>query len=382
LRNATEQLKQFFQKVPQTKPQAFSLAAGLPGKVESKTHFSGFRAAVSSYMQEFLAHTPSQPMQPFGSLYPVRRVEPIFKILPPQPASNPPSAAQPRFRIVNSSLQHPVASLPSQDMSSEDSSTYDCRFFHTAKGCKFGTREFPELCKDSLEENSILVTSREMVEPPLKDGGWPNSRSMAEHPERAAFQQEGQIAEDGRKEICYYYRDNGRYRRGKTCRFEHVDRSQQWLEEERPSQTGFQPSTSTIFSSSYLPSHINVSLSSQPSHPGPATLIDGLIIPDSKFLRLAPSNTRSSFVSSSTGVVSSAILSSAEIFTPAVISPSTNVSSNSIKHGPTMDIYYYFLDFSIKKTWTGRATITVKLMAYPQAAFGWQHAQLRPIILR
>jgi hypothetical protein len=28
------------------------------------------------------------------------------------------------------------------------------------------------------------------------------------------------------------------------------------------------------------------------------------------------------------------------------------------------------------------ATITVKLMVYPQTAFGWQHAQLRPIILR
>jgi hypothetical protein len=30
LRNATEQFKQFFQKVPQTKLQAFSLTAGLP----------------------------------------------------------------------------------------------------------------------------------------------------------------------------------------------------------------------------------------------------------------------------------------------------------------------------------------------------------------
>jgi hypothetical protein len=61
LRNAAEQLKQLFQKVPQTKPQAFSLAAGLPGKVESKIDFSGFQAAVSTYMQEFLAHTPPNP---------------------------------------------------------------------------------------------------------------------------------------------------------------------------------------------------------------------------------------------------------------------------------------------------------------------------------
>jgi hypothetical protein len=71
LRNATEQFKQFFQKVPQTLPQAFSLASGLAKAVETKVDFAGCRAAVSTYMQEFLAHTPSQPMQPLGSLYPV-----------------------------------------------------------------------------------------------------------------------------------------------------------------------------------------------------------------------------------------------------------------------------------------------------------------------
>jgi hypothetical protein len=56
LRYATEQFKQCFQKVPQTLPQAFSLASGLSKEVETKVDFAGFRAAVSTYIQEFLAH--------------------------------------------------------------------------------------------------------------------------------------------------------------------------------------------------------------------------------------------------------------------------------------------------------------------------------------
>ncbi len=73
LRNATEQFKQFFHQVPQTLPQAFSLASGLSKAVETKVDFAGFRAAVSTYMQEFLAHTPFQPVQSVGSLYPVQQ---------------------------------------------------------------------------------------------------------------------------------------------------------------------------------------------------------------------------------------------------------------------------------------------------------------------
>jgi hypothetical protein len=116
LATTTEQFKEFFHKVPQTQQQFFSLASGLPKAVETKVDFAGFRAAVSTYMQNFLAHTPSQPVQPVGSLYPVhqrpeKRKEPIFRILPSQPASNHPFA-QPRIKIVNSPHQQQVDSLP------------------------------------------------------------------------------------------------------------------------------------------------------------------------------------------------------------------------------------------------------------------------------
>jgi hypothetical protein len=69
LATTTEQFKEFFHKVSQTQQQSFSLASGLPKAVETKADFAGFRAAVSTYMQNFLAHTPSQPIQPVGSLY-------------------------------------------------------------------------------------------------------------------------------------------------------------------------------------------------------------------------------------------------------------------------------------------------------------------------
>jgi len=242
LRNTTEQFKEFFHKVPQTLQQSFSLASGLSKAVETKVDFAGFRAAVSTYMQEFLAHTSSQPTQPIGSLYPVqqrpeKRKEPIFRILPSQPASNHPPAAQPHIKIVNSSFRQPVAALPSVNTGSEDSSPFDCRFFHTAKGCRFGTREFPELCKwvhSSGVGRELNFGSGprapDSAEPPAKR--WrtvPNKRPMVrfeEHSETAASQQEVQ-SEVSDKGICFQFRDTGRCKRGGYCRFTHVDRPQQ-----------------------------------------------------------------------------------------------------------------------------------------------------------
>jgi hypothetical protein len=150
-------------------------------------------------MQDFLAHTSCQPTQPIGSLYPVqqrpeKRKEPIFRILPSQPASNHPPAAQPHIKIVNSSFRQPVAALPSVNTGSEDSSPFDCRFFHTAKGCRFGTHEFPELCKwvhsagvDRELKFGSGPRATDSAEPPAKR--WrtvPNRRPMVsfvEHPE-------------------------------------------------------------------------------------------------------------------------------------------------------------------------------------------------------
>jgi hypothetical protein len=235
LANTTEQFKEFFHKVPQTAQQSFSLATGLPKAVETKVDFAGFRAAVSTYMQNFLAHNPSQPVQSLGSLYSVqqqKRKEPIFRILPSsRQASNPP-LAQPRFKIVNSPHQQPVDSLPSQSTSSEESSIYDCRYFHTAKGCMYGTREFPELCR-WVHSSGIGrdlnfgpdQRATDMVEPPAKRWrGAPNRRPMVSFMEqpRAAPQQE----ESG-KEPCFSFRDKGSCRRGTSCRYEHVDKSQQ-----------------------------------------------------------------------------------------------------------------------------------------------------------
>jgi hypothetical protein len=225
LTNTTEQFKEFFHKVPQTSQQSFSLASGLSKAVETKVDFAGFRAAVSTYMQDFRAHTPSQPIQPVGSLYPVqqrsekRRSEPIIKILPSQPASSPPSAAQQRFKIINSSPQLPVASLHSRDTSSEDISHYDCRFFHTAKGCSYGTRENPELCKwvhSSGKGRELNFGSgpmaTESAEPPAKRWSTvPNRRPMVsfvEHPETAAPQQEVQ-ADASSKGICFNFETLG-----------------------------------------------------------------------------------------------------------------------------------------------------------------------------
>ena len=240
LSNTTEQFKEFFHKVPQTAQQSFSLASGLSKAVETKVDFAGFRAAVSTYMQNFLAHNPSQPVQSVGSLYSVqqqKRKEPIFRILPSsRPASNPP-LEQPRFKIVNSPHQQPVASLRPRDTSSEDISQYDCRFFHTAKGCRYGTRENPELCKwihssgkgrELNFGNGPIAT--ESAEPPAKR--WrtvPNRRPMVsfvERPEAAAPQQEVQ-ADVGRTGICFQFRDAGRCNKGGYCRYEHADRSQQ-----------------------------------------------------------------------------------------------------------------------------------------------------------
>ncbi len=83
----------------------------------------------------------------------------------------------------------------------------------------------------------------------------------------------------------------------------------------------------------------------------PATLSDGPIVLDSDLLHLTPINTPSSFVSSSTDVVSSAIPSSAAIFALAVNSPSIDIFSNSIQPSPgvvsvvppTIDIFFLTL---------------------------------------
>ncbi len=169
LRSTTEQFKEFFQKVPQTSQQSFSLASGLSKAVEAKVDFAGFRAAVSTYMQEFLAHTPSQPIQPVGSLYPVqqrsekRRSEPIFRILPSQPASNPP-LAQPRIKIVNSPHQQPVDSLPSRSTSSEESSPTIAGSFTQPRAACMEHASFRSYAGGSTvpewEETSILVPIR------------------------------------------------------------------------------------------------------------------------------------------------------------------------------------------------------------------------------
>jgi hypothetical protein len=178
---------------------------------------------VSTYMQDFLAHTPSQPIQPVGSLYPVqqrpeKRKEPIFRILPSQSASNPP-LAQPRIKIVNSPHQQSVDSLPSRSTSSEESSPYDCRFFHTAKGCMYETREFPELCRwvhsSGMGRNLNFDPDQratDMVEPPAKRWrGAPIRRPMVSFMEqpRAAPQQEGQIADDSVKKLCFSFSRQG-----------------------------------------------------------------------------------------------------------------------------------------------------------------------------
>jgi hypothetical protein len=70
----------------------------------------------------------------------------------------------------------------------------------------------------------------DMVEPPAKRWrGAPIRRPMVSFMEqpRAAPQQEGQIADDSGKEPCFSFRDKGRCRRGTSCRYEHVDKSQQ-----------------------------------------------------------------------------------------------------------------------------------------------------------
>ena len=240
LANTTEQFKEFFHKVPQTAQQSFSLATGLPKAVETKVDFAGFRAAVSTYMQNFLAHNPSQPVQSVGSLYSVqqqRRKEPIFRILPSSRLASNTPLAQPRIKIVNSPQQQPEDSLPSRSTNSDESYPYDCRFFHTAKGCRYGTRENPELCKwvhssgkgrELNFGNAPMAT--ESAEPPAKR--WrtvPNRRTMVsfvERPETAAPQQEVQ-ADVNSKGICFQYRDTGRCRKSGYCRYEHADRSQQ-----------------------------------------------------------------------------------------------------------------------------------------------------------
>jgi hypothetical protein len=66
---------------------------------------------------------------------------------------------------------------------------------------------------------------------------------------------------------------------------------------------------------------------------GSATLSDGLIVLDSDLLHLTPIDTRSSFVSPSTDVVSSAIPSSAAIFAPAVNSPTIEIFFYGISMG-------------------------------------------------
>jgi hypothetical protein len=194
-------------------------------------------------------------VQSVGALYPVhQRIEkrsgPIFKILNSQPVLNPPlspPSQEPRFKIVDS--QRPA----SESMGSADSSQYDCRYFHTEKGCIYGTRQNPKLCRwgHSCAVGRSLIFEDEQHEIGVVDTSakrskvWQSSRPLlgrAARPQMVRFRdtsqmvpspntqmlappQEGQIADDSGKRICYYFRDNGRCRRGTSCHFEHVDRT-------------------------------------------------------------------------------------------------------------------------------------------------------------
>ncbi len=59
LRNATEQFKQFFQKVPQTLPQTFSLACGLSKEVETQVDFRVQSGCFHVYSGVSGSHSPS-----------------------------------------------------------------------------------------------------------------------------------------------------------------------------------------------------------------------------------------------------------------------------------------------------------------------------------
>jgi hypothetical protein len=108
-------------------------------------------------MQEFLVYTVDHSPHLGTSLYNAHlreqeRVVPKVKVITKQHQQQ-----QPRFKIVNeppsytSATPSPVSSSPSQhnpDSEKEEHlPRYDCGHFHTAKGCKYGTRENPELCR-------------------------------------------------------------------------------------------------------------------------------------------------------------------------------------------------------------------------------------------
>jgi hypothetical protein len=237
--NVTAQFKQFLHKHPQTRPHVFTLATGIDKAVEGKVDFPSFRAAVSSYMQDFLMF--ADPPLHLGTLYSsqIKEEEPVapkIKIITkqqPQQSYNPKEQRQHqqhvRFQIVNdpntytSSTPPSMSSSPSQINPFEDNTPYDCKYFHTAKGCKFGTRANPDLCK-FLHSAAIGRPLRFMEEQE------PRISVSEPHPKRLRLQssiQGAPAAPRGEAGVCFNFKNRGKCFRGSTCRYSHEMDAQQ-----------------------------------------------------------------------------------------------------------------------------------------------------------
>jgi hypothetical protein len=238
LPNVTAQFKQFLHKHPQTRPHLFTLATGIDKAVEGKVDFPSFRAAVSTYMQDFLVITVDPPLH-LGTLYSsqLREEEPAapkIKVITkqqPQQSYNPKQQRQQhvRFKIVNdpstytSSTPSPTSSSSSQINPVEEHPPYDCRYFHTAKGCKYGTRENPDLCR-FLHSAAIGRPLRFMEEQE------PRFRVSEPHPKRLRLQasiQSVPAAPRSEAGVYFNFRDRGKCLRGSTCRYSHETDTQQ-----------------------------------------------------------------------------------------------------------------------------------------------------------